>query len=90
MSGNGLSSSKRAEDTRDFGIRLLQVTFKENITALTANKGQTSTVSKRAHWGAARSKSLIMAASISVDEMLSSLTELFGFQSDIFPLKFTS
>lgn len=72
------------------GIRLLQETFKENITALIANKGQTSTVSRRVPWGVARSKLLIMAANISVDEMLSSLTELFGFQSDTFPLKFTS
>lgn len=47
---------------RDLGIRVLQVTFKENITALTANKGQTSTVSRREPWGVARSKFLIMAA----------------------------
>lgn len=37
---SGLSSSKRGGDTRGLGIRLLQVTFKENITALTATKGR--------------------------------------------------
>lgn len=90
MAGNGLSSSKREGDTRDLGIRLLQVTFKENITALTANKGQTPTVSRGVCWGPARSKLLIVAANISVDEMLSCLIELFGFQSDTFLLKFMS
>lgn len=90
MAGIGLSSSKNEGDSRGLGIKHLQVTFKENITALTTNKGQTSTVSRQVPWDAARSKLLIMAAKISVDEMLSSLTELFGFQSDTFPLKFTS
>lgn len=71
-------------------IRLLQVTFKENITALTATKGRLPTVSRRVPWVVARSKLLIMAANISVNEMLSSLTEFLGFQSDSFPLKFVS
>lgn len=84
MAGNGLSISKKEGDTKDLGIRVLQVIFKENITALTANKGQKSTVG-RVHWDVAKSKLLIIAANISADEMLSCLIELFGFQSDTFP-----
>lgn len=84
MAGNGLSISKKEGDARDLGIRVLQVIFKENITALTANKGQKSTA-ERVHWGVAKSKLLIIAANISADEMLTCLIELFGFQSDSFP-----